>query len=99
MAPCVFTARTSSPRLDHSSRRNRNSHLYWSVRRPARENALKNVRDAVRAADGRVADTLPIINGLAVRLPSTGRARLEHDPRVAAISVNARVRSQSDRFD
>ena len=33
----------------------------------------------MRAADGRVAGTLPIINGLAVRLPAGARARLAHD--------------------
>jgi serine protease AprX len=54
---------------------------------------------AVRAAHGHVADTLPIINGLAVRLPSGAHARLARDARIAAISANASIQSQSDRFD
>ncbi|WP_053227891.1 S8 family serine peptidase [Solirubrobacter soli] len=54
---------------------------------------------AVRAVDGDVADTLPIINGLAVRLTDGARERLAHDTRVASISANAALKSQSDRFD
>jgi serine protease AprX len=61
--------------------------------------SLAEGKAAVRAAHGQVADTLPIINGLAVRLPSGARARLAHDARIAAISANASIRSQSDRFD
>src|SRR5690349_23660910 len=53
---------------------------------------------AVRAADGEVADTLPIIKGLAVRLSPAARTRLAHDTRVASVSVNAGIKSQSDRF-
>ena len=56
-------------------------------------------RAAVRAAGGRVADALPIINGLAVRMTPSERARLAHDPRIAAVSANAPIRSQSTRFD
>jgi serine protease AprX len=58
---------------------------------------LAEGRAAVRAAGGQVADTLPIIRGLAVRIGSAGRLR--NDPRVDAVSVNARIRSQSSRFD
>ena len=61
--------------------------------------SLADGRAAVRAAHGQVADTLPIINGLAVRLPAGARARLAHDARIAAISANASIHSQSDRFD
>ena len=57
--------------------------------------SLAEGRAAVRAAHGQVADSLPIINGLAVRLPSGARARLAHDGRIAAISTNASIRSQS----
>src|SRR3954467_7280542 len=56
-------------------------------------------RSAVRAAHGRVVDALPIIHGLAVRTTRDGRARLAHDPRIAAVSANASIRAQSDRFD
>jgi serine protease AprX len=51
-------------------------------------------RALVRAAHGRVTGTLPIIRGLAVRLAPGGRARLAHDAGVAAVSVNAPIRSQ-----
>ena len=61
--------------------------------------SLAEGQAAVRAAHGDVADTLPIINGLAVRLPSGARARLAHDARIASISANASIESQSDRFD
>ncbi len=61
--------------------------------------SLTEGRAAVRAAHGQVADSLPIINGLAVRLRSGARTRLAHDPRIAAISANAPIHSQSDRFD
>jgi serine protease AprX len=56
-------------------------------------------RAAVHAAGGRVADALPIINGLAVRMTPSERARLARDPRIAAVSANAPIRSQSTRFD
>src|SRR5262249_40695648 len=61
--------------------------------------SLNEGRAAVRAAHGQVADTLPIINGLAVRLSSGAQARLARDPRVATVSRNAKIRSQSSRFD
>jgi serine protease AprX len=51
----------------------------------------------VRAAHGDVTGRLPIINGLAVRLPADDRARLARDPRVAAVSANAQVRSLTVR--
>ena len=47
----------------------------------------------VRAADGQVADTLPIIRGLAVRLSPSAQARLARDGRIARVSVNARTYS------
>jgi serine protease AprX len=59
--------------------------------------SLAEGRAAVRAAGGRVADTLPLINGLAVRIRNG--ERLEDDPRVEAVSLNAGIRSQSSRFD
>jgi serine protease AprX len=61
--------------------------------------SLAQGRAIVRAAHGRVTGTLPIIDGLAVRLPRGARARLARDPRIAAVSVNARVRAQAERFD
>src|SRR4051812_1224578 len=51
----------------------------------------------VRAAHGRVTGRGPLIHGLAVRLPAGARARLAGDARVAAVSANARVRSQRFR--
>jgi serine protease AprX len=56
-------------------------------------------RALVRAAHGRVTATLPIIRGLAVRLPRGARARLAHDAAIAAVSVNAPTRSQDDFID
>jgi serine protease AprX len=61
--------------------------------------SLAEGRAAVRAAHGDVADTLPIIHGLAVRLPSGARERLAQDARIESISANASIESQSDRFD
>jgi len=59
--------------------------------------SLAEGQAAVRAAGGRVTDTLPLIDGLAVRVASA--ERLQADPRIEAVSANARIRSQSDRFD
>jgi serine protease AprX len=59
--------------------------------------SLAEGQAAVRAAGGRVTDTLPLIDGLAVRIASA--ERLQDDPRVEAVSANARIRSQSSRFD
>jgi serine protease AprX len=61
--------------------------------------SLAEGQAAVRGVQGDVADTLPIINGLAVRLSSDARARLADDARIASISANAPIKSQSDRFD
>ena len=60
--------------------------------------SLAEGQAAVRAAGGRVTDTLPMIDGLAVRAASAPSAS-QDDPRIAAVSANARIRSQSDRFD
>jgi serine protease AprX len=49
----------------------------------------------VRAAHGQVTGTVPIIHGLAARLPATARLRLAHDPRIASITANAAIRSQA----
>jgi serine protease AprX len=57
------------------------------------------VREAVRAAHGRVTGSLPIIHGLAVRLPAGAVARLSQDRRIASVSVNAPVRSQDLGID
>ena len=59
--------------------------------------SLADGKAAVRAAGGRVTDTLPLLDGLAVRAAST--ERLERDPRIEAVSANAPIRSQSERFD
>jgi serine protease AprX len=61
--------------------------------------SLAEGQAAVRAAQGDVADTLPIINGLAVNLSAGARARLAQDARIESISANAKIESQSDRFD
>jgi serine protease AprX len=61
--------------------------------------SLAEGQAAVRAAHGDVADTLPIINGLAVRLPAGAREILARDARIASISANAQIQSQADRFD
>jgi serine protease AprX len=56
--------------------------------------SLAQGRTIVRSAHGRVTGSLPIIDGLAVRLPRGARVKLARDPRVVAVTVNARVRSQ-----
>ena len=56
-------------------------------------------RAVVRAAGGHVTGTVPIIHGVAARLPADARAVLERDRRVKAVSVNARVRAQAASFD
>jgi serine protease AprX len=58
--------------------------------------SLAQGRTIVRAAHGRVTGTLRIIDGLAVRLPRGARATLARDPRIEAVSVNARVRGQQE---
>jgi serine protease AprX len=54
---------------------------------------------AVRAAGGEVTGELPIIRGLAVRLPAAARARLADDSSIAAIGLNAPIRSQRNQLD
>jgi serine protease AprX len=61
--------------------------------------SLREGRALVRAAHGRVVGALRIIRGLAVRLPHGARARLAHDAPIAAISVNAPIRSQDEAVD
>src|SRR4051794_33574432 len=61
--------------------------------------SLAQGRAAVVAAGGVVTGELPIIRGLAIQLPPGGRARLARDRAVAAIDVNAPIRSQMDRPD
>jgi serine protease AprX len=56
--------------------------------------SLAQAAGIVRSAHGRVAGTLPIIHGLAVRLPRGAGARLARDPRIEAVTVNARVLGQ-----
>jgi serine protease AprX len=53
----------------------------------------------VRSAGGRVTGKLPIINGLAVRLPASGVNAVERDGRVKALTANARVAPQSTDID
>jgi serine protease AprX len=53
-------------------------------------------RSLVRAAGGEVTGTVPIIRGVAARLPAGARSALDRDDRVKAVSVNARARSQAD---
>jgi serine protease AprX len=54
---------------------------------------------AVNAAGGTVTGQLPIIRGLAAELTREAQARLAHDPSIAAIDVNAPIRSQIDPPD
>ena len=62
--------------------------------------SLAEGRAAVRAAHGQVAGALPIISGLAVRLPAGARARLAHDAADRAVSANARDPARrADRVD
>jgi serine protease AprX len=56
--------------------------------------ALAHGRALVRAAGGRPGISLPIIDGLSARLPAAGARRLAADPRVRAVTPNARLRSQ-----
>jgi serine protease AprX len=61
--------------------------------------SLAQGRAAVVAAGGVVTGELPIIRGLAVQLPPRGRARLARNGAIAAVDVNAPIRSQIDRPD
>ena len=60
--------------------------------------SLADGQAIVRAAHGRVTGRLPIIRGLATRLSPAARARLVADRRIAAISANAPIRSQSSTW-
>ncbi|MEA2312225.1 MAG: serine protease AprX [Solirubrobacteraceae bacterium] len=53
----------------------------------------------VRAAGGRVTGSLPIIHGLAVRLPASGVVTVGHDARVKALTANSRVAPQASQID
>ena len=53
----------------------------------------------VRSAGGRVTGALPIINGLAVRLPASAVAAVGHDARVKALTANSRVAPQATQAD
>jgi serine protease AprX len=56
-------------------------------------------RALVRAAHGEVTGALPIIRGLAVRLPPGAQARLAHDAAIVAVTVNAPIRPQGEPID
>jgi serine protease AprX len=56
--------------------------------------SLPQAGTIVRFAHGRVTGTLPIIHGLAARLPHGARARLARDARIEAVTRNARVLGQ-----
>jgi serine protease AprX len=58
--------------------------------------SLDQGRALVRAAGGRPTGSLPLIRSVAARLPAGARAGLAADARVAAVSVNARVRSEHE---
>jgi len=51
-------------------------------------------RALVRAAGGSVTGSVPIIRGVAARLPAGARGVIARDARVKVVSVNARVRGQ-----
>lgn len=52
-------------------------------------------RALVRAAGGRPGVSLPIINGLSAHLDAAGTRRLAADPRVRAVTPDARLRSEN----
>ena len=54
---------------------------------------------AVRAAGGEPAARLPLIGALGARLDAGAAARLAHDPRVRAVTVNGEVAPQSNGPD
>jgi serine protease AprX len=58
--------------------------------------SLAEGRTIVVTARGQVTGAVPIIRGLAARLPASARSRLARDPRIAAITANASIRSQSE---
>jgi serine protease AprX len=60
---------------------------------------LAEGRSLVRAAGGEVTGTVPIIRGVAARLPAGARSAIDRDDRVKAVSVNAAARSQGDLLD
>jgi serine protease AprX len=57
--------------------------------------SLDQGKALVRAAGGRPTGTLPLIRSVAARLPAGARVAVAHDARVASVSANARIRSQS----
>ena len=61
--------------------------------------SLADGRSLVRAAGGHVTGTVPIIRGVAARLPAGARPAIARDDRVKAVSVNAPARSQGDFID
>ena len=52
-------------------------------------------REAIARHGGRVTGELHIFNGLVARMPAGAAARLDRDPAVAAVSLNASVRPQA----
>src|SRR4051794_7147837 len=48
-------------------------------------------RATIRANRGRPGVALPIINGMSARMSAAAAARLGHDPRVRAVTINRRV--------
>ena len=56
-------------------------------------------RAAVAAAGGRVTASVPIIRGLAVRLPHRAAAVLRRDGRIAAVTANVRVTPRMDGLE
>jgi serine protease AprX len=61
--------------------------------------SLAEGQAVVRAAGGHVTGRLALIGAVAVRLPERARAALARDPRVAAVSANAAVRSRQSTID
>jgi serine protease AprX len=55
--------------------------------------ALARGRGLGAAAHGQVTGAVPIIHGLAARLPASARGRLASDPRIASVTANARIRA------
>ncbi len=60
--------------------------------------SLTQGRTLVRAAGGEVTGAIPIIHGLAARLPANARARLGNDSRIASITANAPLRTEGKRL-
>jgi serine protease AprX len=58
--------------------------------------SLAEGRVIVAAAHGQVTGAVPLINGLAVRLPAGAQKKLARDHRIAAVTANTSIRPQQE---